>query len=280
MFKIGEFSKIAKVSIRMLRHYDQISLLKPAYVDPINGYRSYLIDQLPRLNRILFLKDLGFSLNEINELIDNKITIEEMKKMLKKRQQELESEIMIAQHSLNSIKDRLKTIENEGKIPIYDVTVKRTEGYTVASIRDIVPHIKDMDYYCYKMYSSLYQELDKLNIPPIGPEITFYYNEEYTEIELDVEVSVVIQPSNSDLEMTNASTLKIKNIAPEEKVASIIYEGPFEGLENGIIELLKWIGANNWEINGELREIHLSGPAHIDNKVQDNPIIELQIPIK
>jgi len=77
MLKIGDFSKIAKISIRMLRHYDQIGLLKPAYIDNLTSYRSYSIDQLPRLNRILFLKDIGFSLNEVMNLINEHISIDE-----------------------------------------------------------------------------------------------------------------------------------------------------------------------------------------------------------
>ncbi|MBC7811584.1 MAG: MerR family DNA-binding transcriptional regulator, partial [Burkholderiales bacterium] len=61
MFKIGDFSKISQVSARMLRHYDDIDLFKPAHIDPFTGYRYYTVDQLPRLNRLLALKDLGLS---------------------------------------------------------------------------------------------------------------------------------------------------------------------------------------------------------------------------
>jgi len=103
MLRIGDFSKIGRVSIRMLRHYDQIGLLKPACVDSVSGYRSYSVDQLHRLNRIIFLKDIGFSLNEINELIDSNISVNEMKAMLRKRQKNLENEIAIAQLNLNTV---------------------------------------------------------------------------------------------------------------------------------------------------------------------------------
>jgi DNA-binding transcriptional MerR regulator len=65
MFKIGDFSKISQVSIRSLRHYDEIGLFKPAHTDPFTGYRYYSADQLPRLNRIIALRTLGLSLEEI-----------------------------------------------------------------------------------------------------------------------------------------------------------------------------------------------------------------------
>ncbi|MBP2654757.1 MAG: transcriptional regulator, MerR family [Firmicutes bacterium] len=280
MFRIGDFSKIAKVSIRMLRHYDQIGLLKPAYIEATSGYRSYSINQLPQLNRIIFLKDIGFSLNEISELIDDNISLEEMKRMLLKRQKDLENEISMAQLNLSSVMERLRTIENEREIPLYDITVKSAESYSVAAFRNIVPHVREMCIYCYNMYSKLYEELNKLKISTIGPEITFYYNEEYSETDLDMEVSIVIAGNLVEIDKIKESELTFKKISSQEKVASLIYSGSYEGVEGAIIELLKWIGSNNWEVMGELREIHFSGPAHVDGIVQEHAVIELQIPIK
>ena len=69
MLKIGDFSKFSRVSIKTLRYYDEIGLLKPAEVDKFTGYRYYSVDQLSRLNRIMGLKDLGLSLEEINQLL-------------------------------------------------------------------------------------------------------------------------------------------------------------------------------------------------------------------
>ncbi len=71
MFKIGEFSKLTQVSIRMLRYYDENNLLKPAQVDPYTGYRLYSVDQIPRLNRIVFLRDSGFNVAEITESLNS-----------------------------------------------------------------------------------------------------------------------------------------------------------------------------------------------------------------
>ena len=89
MFKIGDFSKISQVSMRMLRHYDEIGLLKPAHVDPFTGYRSYSADQLPRLNRILALRDLGLSLEEIGRVLDDDLPASELRGMLRLKQAEL-----------------------------------------------------------------------------------------------------------------------------------------------------------------------------------------------
>ena len=63
MFRIGEFSKIAQVSGRLLRYYDKLGLFKPIRIDPETGYRYYSAQQLPALNRILALKELGLTLD-------------------------------------------------------------------------------------------------------------------------------------------------------------------------------------------------------------------------
>lgn len=65
MFKIGEFSKLTQVTIRMLRHYDETGLLKPAQTDPVTGYRLYSTEQIAVLNKIIYLRDSGFQVAEI-----------------------------------------------------------------------------------------------------------------------------------------------------------------------------------------------------------------------
>jgi DNA-binding transcriptional MerR regulator len=81
MFSIGEFARLGTVSVRTLRHYDEIGLLHPAKVDSNTGYRSYAADQLGQLNRIMALKDLGFSLEQTRKLVSG-ITLEELRGML------------------------------------------------------------------------------------------------------------------------------------------------------------------------------------------------------
>src|SRR5215475_5609414 len=82
MFRIGDFSKIAQVSGRLLRYYDEIGLLSPEYSDPQTGYRYYSAEQLPRLNRILVLKELGVGLEQIARLLGQDTSSDEMRGML------------------------------------------------------------------------------------------------------------------------------------------------------------------------------------------------------
>jgi DNA-binding transcriptional MerR regulator/effector-binding domain-containing protein len=279
MLRIGDFSKITKVTIRMLRHYDQIGLFKPACVDPISGYRAYSYEQMPQLSRIVFLRDLGFTIQEIKSMVDNHLSIEEMETKLLKRKQELEEEIKVAQLNLGVVTERLKAIQHEQAIPSNDVTVKSVAPITVASVRKTVPHVSEMHEYCHVMYEQVYRDLERLHIEPAGPEVTFYHNESYSETDLDVEVSLIIRGSEEELRTLKGSSLTVRHLPAESEVATMVYNGPYDGMELAIIELLKWIARHGWVTTGEMRELHLSGPTHPDGELVERSIIEFQIPI-
>ena len=102
MIKIGDFARLSQISIVTLRHYDEMGLLKPSLVDKFTGYRYYSVSQLPRLNRILALKDLGFSLEQIEQVLSG-IKLEELRGMLKLKKAEVEKEITNEQASLERI---------------------------------------------------------------------------------------------------------------------------------------------------------------------------------
>ena len=97
MFRIGDFSRISRVAAKTLRYYDDIGLLKPASVDPQNGYRYYSLDQLTRLNTILALKDLDFSLEQIARMLDDDLTVDQIRGMLKLKRAEIEGRIVTEQ---------------------------------------------------------------------------------------------------------------------------------------------------------------------------------------
>jgi DNA-binding transcriptional MerR regulator len=82
MPKIGDFSKLSRVTVKTLRYYDEVGLLRPVEVDPFTGYRYYALDQLPRLHRILALKDLGFALEQISQIINEGVSPDQLRGML------------------------------------------------------------------------------------------------------------------------------------------------------------------------------------------------------
>ncbi|MBC8496712.1 MAG: MerR family transcriptional regulator, partial [Chloroflexi bacterium] len=139
MLKIGDFSKLSRVTVKTLRYYDEIGLLKPAQVDRFTGYRYYSFKQLPRLNRILALKDLGLSLEQIGRLLDEELPSEQLRGMLRLKWAEIEGEVTEAQAHLARVEARLRQIEQEVVMSKYDVIIKKVELLKVASMRGVVP---------------------------------------------------------------------------------------------------------------------------------------------
>jgi DNA-binding transcriptional MerR regulator len=278
MFKIGDFSKLGQVSVRMLRHYDQLGLLKPDHIDKFTGYRYYTAGQLAHLNRILFFKDLGFSLQQIKDLLRDNLPNDQLRGMLMMKQVELEREVQDSHARLARVEARLQQIEQEGKPPPYEVTTKSAEQIVIASVRQLVPKPQDMDYYCKQMYTTLYKGLDDLRISPRYPEVTFYHNDEYPETDLDVETAVRISARYLNSAPKHPH-IKIRNAPAEKNVAALIYQGPYRNVGSAVLVLLNWIGINEWNIRGTVRELQRSGPANINGELQEKAVLELQIPI-
>jgi len=135
MIRIGDFSRITKVSIKALRFYEEMKLLHPMHVDPSSGYRYYSARQLPRLNRILFFKHLGFSLQQIQSLLADNIPARDLREMLALRQNEVTQTLTVAREQLTSITNLIKQIDQEGHKPVYEVLFKDVEPRRVACFR-------------------------------------------------------------------------------------------------------------------------------------------------
>src|SRR5271155_1677658 len=133
MFSIGEFARLGTVSVRTLRHYDEIGLLRPARVDPETGYRGYSADQLGQLNRIIALKELGLSLAQVRRLLGG-ITLEELQGMLMLRRAQLETELDAYKNKLLGVEARLRYIARECTVPADDITVKKIPAMGVIAI--------------------------------------------------------------------------------------------------------------------------------------------------
>lgn len=176
MFTIGDFARYGRVSARMLRHYDAIGLLPPDRTDPATGYRFYGAAQLARLNRIIALKDLGFTLQQVQAVLDDQVGPEELRGMLRLRQVELEAAMAAAAARLAQVEARLRSIESEGHMPADEVVVKNVPAVRVAELtgtaasyqpQDITPVIGPL-------YDRLFPLLEAAGIRPTGPGIARY----------------------------------------------------------------------------------------------------------
>ena len=188
MIIIGDFSKLSRVPVKTLRYYDQIELLKPALVDKFSGYRFYTVDQMPRLNRILALKDLNFTMDQITGMLDDSLTPEQMRGMLRLKQAEIERDMDEEQARLRRIESRLRQIEQENQMPQYEVLIKKVDPIKVAAIRDALPNYASIG----QLINEVLGKLGKLGIAPAGPPIAIYHDKEFKESDVDVETSVPI----------------------------------------------------------------------------------------
>ena len=120
------------------RHYDQCGLLKPNELDPDTGYRYYSLDQLPRVHRLLALKDLGFSLEQIAQFLEEALSLEHLRGMFTLKQAQTQQMIGTEQARLTRIAARLCQIEQEGRMPAHEVLLKQVDALFIASVREMV----------------------------------------------------------------------------------------------------------------------------------------------
>lgn len=279
MFKIGDFSRLGQISVRMLRHYDDLGLLHPAYVDPATEYRYYTIEQLPRLNRILALKDLGLSLEQIAQLLHNDLPIEQLNLLLHAKQNELQQHLHDTQQRLNRIANRLRQIELEEHPLTYDVVLKSVPDCCIASVRQVVPTTADMPKYRGMLSRQLYAWLNEQDVAPSGSELVLYHLDDYRETDIDTEFAIAIDLDDHALPDLPSAPITIRQLPAVEQMASVIHSGMLREITQAITALFSWIGTNGYTTSGAFREIHLFGQETI--RVRDEPVVvELQIPIE
>ena len=139
MLSIGDFAQLGQVSPRTLRHYNDLGLLVPARIEPTTGYRSYAIGQLAQLHRILALRDLGFGLDQIGEVVEGALGIDALRGMLRLRQAQIEASVADEQARLRRVEARLRFLERSSTMSIPDVVVKTTQPLTVAEATGVAP---------------------------------------------------------------------------------------------------------------------------------------------
>ena len=278
MFKIGDFSQLGRVTVRTLRHYDALGLLAPAKIDEASGYRFYTVEQLPKLNRIVALKELGFSLAEIQKFVSEEVSADDLREMLERKQREVSLRLEEERRRLEQIGARLQMIEHEDDVPHYDITLKRLPAMTVFSKRHFVPHISQMERFCTLFYEELYAVLHAQNLTPIENEFILFHMSEYVEENVDVEVAVVLESRDYERLELPDDTFSVRRLPAHNTAASVVHHGYFhEGHLPGKA-LTLWIGMNGYESSGAVREVHLSGSVLETGK--DEPVVvEYQVPV-
>lgn len=265
MFKIGEFSRFSQVTVKTLRYYDKLGLLKLAKVDRFTGYRYYSASQLPRINRILALKDLGLSLDQIAQLLEGDLSPDQIRGMWRLKQVEIQQQVQEEQARLARVEWRLKQIEREETMPAQEVVIKKVPPMAVASVRDTVPVTQ-----IGQLFGEVFAYLDQHKVGPAGPTIGIYYDEEFHEEGVDVEAAVPVSGP-----VPSGKRVKGRELLAVEEVACIIHEGNFDNLNSTYGQLMAWIEANGYRMAGPIREVYVqfTGPDATTN------ITEIQLPV-
>lgn len=272
MLKIGDFSKLAQVTVKALRLYDELGLLKPAWIDRFSGYRYYELEQLPRLNRILALKELGFSLDQVAALINDNVSGEQIRGMLRMKQAELQHRLQSEQQRLQQVEARLRQIEREGSDPAEAVVLKRVEPQPMASRRMQVESGARL----LPLRAEVSAWLAGQRLPPGGPWVVIYHNPVYAERRLDVELGRLLTAECAGLVGARAGgEVQLRLLEGCEHMAATVQTGA-DALLAASAQLYRWAQSGGYRVQGAMRELCLQDAGE-DTAC---PVTEVQLPLE
>ena len=263
MFKIGDFSRLTQVTIKALRHYDSLGLLTPAAVDPATGYRYYSATQLPRLNRILALKDVGLSLDQIGPFLDADLSVEQMRALLLIKQAESRQRLEDERTRLARIEARLHQMEGEA-VPAYDVVVKSVDARRVASLRGIIPNrsaIGDL----FRQLAA-YQRRHSLTT---STWTVVWHDPDFREADVDAEATFA-----TDDPLPASGAIQARELPAVATMACVVHQGQPATIGRACMALLTWVEANGYQVAGPERVQLLERGGDGQDSVS-----ELQLPI-
>lgn len=269
MFKIGEFSKLTQVSIRMLRYYDETGLLKPIAIYPFTHYRKYSAEQITTLNKIIFLRDLGFNVSDI-ALALNQWSDEFIINQLNHKQSEILNTIKHEQNKLAKIELAKRDIKQEKMTMHYNVAIKAIPSYPVLSLRRVVP-----DYYAEGLlWREMLDFIKKNNLATPTNSFTIYHDMDYREKDIDIEICVSVEQLRE-----NTDDFTYRNTEAVSIMAYTMVYGAFENIANAFTSFANWLETHNqYKMAGKNRQIVHRGPWN--EKTPNHYLTEIQIPLK
>ena len=252
MIKIGDFARLSHVSVVALRHYDELGLLKPVAVDSVTGYRYYSVAQLPRLHRILALKDLGLSLDQINHVLRGGLTPDQLRGMLMMKQAEVERRVAEEQGRLARIAARLRQIEREDGMASCDVVLKTVSPLLIAARRMTIPTNDAVPVYLGAAFTEASTHAKSQGAKERGPCVAVWHQPAAVRSNEEADAAVPI-----DRPVPGTDKVKVYEL-PQVRVASIIHQGAFTDFRHEHAALLTWIEANGYRIVGPYREVYMN----------------------
>jgi DNA-binding transcriptional MerR regulator len=270
MLNIGQFARLGHVSPRMLRHYDEIGLLRPEQVDRTNGYRLYGAHQLGRLHRLLALRDLGFTLEQIRGVLNEDPSIEQVRGMLRMRQAQIEQDVAEHQAQLRRVEAHLRALEGTTSVNPSDFVIKQTQPVRLAETTSAAPGYgpENIAPVFDRKLPDVWAHLHNTGVQP-GITVAYY---DWPADDGSVVVHLGFEIANQQIPETD--TIRVVEL-PVTSVASIVHRGPIDGIVPVYEALVRWIEDGGHSLAGRGRELY-----HDWN--DDDPsrnVIELQMPI-
>ncbi len=274
MFRIGDFSRIARVSCRLLRYYDELGLLKPAQLERDSGYRYYSASQLPRLNRILVLKELGLSLEDIARVLDTDLTAAELRGMLMVRRSDAQRALTQEMERLRHIESRIAQIDTEGELSVDDVIMRSEPAQQILSVRRVVPSFAAARDLIREVSESARGLKAK---GQLGRLTAIAHAQEFELDRIDVEMGFIVAGNVREaIRLTNGEPLTVRELPGVERMATCVRIGLPERahLITGKIGL--FMEANGYALAGPGREVFLQ-PPRLDR--MEESVVEMQFPV-
>ncbi len=253
MYKIGELSKLCQIPVKTLRYYDREGLLVPDEIDHFTGYRYYSASRLADCNRIIVLKELGFTLDEIKMRM-KAISTDDVLTLIETKEIELKNTILQTELRLRRLETRKKIIK-EGGIKMFDVIIRSTDTLRVAILRNIWTSKEEA-------FTEIDNIRNKLPQNILGKRaIIINYETEYRENYFDLGVCIEITRS-----LPLDSDYVEKVIVLPSDVAMLICQK--HELEEAYKTLIKQLEEDSCQIVGAYYEVY-----------HDDGTVELKVPV-
>ncbi len=273
MYTIGEFARMAQVSRRQLRHWDDIGLLQPIKVDSKTGYRYYSATQLTALNRVVALKELGLSLDQIQRFVYDDVSLDEMQGMLLLRKVEIEQQVLAEMRRIRVIESRLKQIREQGQ-HIRDVVVKQVPARKYIGLRTMSPDWETN----LQQWNSVTQLLvDGHHDVRYGNFMGILHADGTATDYFDMEVGrILLTDTHPPITTHDGQALTIREL-PAYVMATFVQKGaPYE-IHIGFSAIGEWAELNNYAFVGPLHGVVIGS---VDFHDADELIVEAQFPIQ
>lgn len=270
MLKIGDFSKLSCITIRMLRHYDEIGLIKPVAIDEWTSYRYYSEAQLLDANKITLLKNLGFSLTQIKILLDMSDESCEVEELLFQKERELTTQKDEICEKLTLIKGIQNKLKQGDSFMDYVVNLEKIPEMYVASVRQTIPVYSEEG----RLWNILMKELEKQKCKHTVPcyPMAIFHDKGFVEKNADVEIRFSVEGDYCDTD-----EVKFKTV-PEIQVASCVFKGGYHQFSDVNRAIAEWVNANGYEFSGGFFSIYHKSP--YDTKDPNEFVTQACFPVK